>query len=64
MLSLSVVMATLVLFLLLKNVLYNLLIYYGYINERREPTYPLNWFALKTKLKRLRQMEILKFTSY
>lgn len=58
------VLVTLIFFILLKNVIYNVLVYYGHVNERREPTFPLGWFALKTRLKRLQQAEILKFTRY
>ena len=64
MLTLSLILVALILFIVMKNIIYNILVYYGHVNERNDPTYPLGWFALKTKLKRMRQNRILKFIEY
>lgn len=58
------ILVAIVLFYLLKYVIYNILVYYGYVNSRVEPTYPLGWFALEIRLKRLRQIGVLTFTRY
>jgi hypothetical protein len=64
MIVLSLFLLGLVLFITLKSVVINLLIYYGIIQERVEPTYPLAWFPLKTKLKRMQQHGVLKYVEY
>jgi hypothetical protein len=50
--------------MLLKPIAINIMVYYGWMNEQTQPTYPLTWFQLKVKLKNLIQNKILKFTNY
>jgi hypothetical protein len=64
MLALCLVLVLFVLFVVFRNVLLSLLIYYGYLQERGEPTYPLTWFAYKTKIKRLTQHRIVRYRHY
>jgi hypothetical protein len=64
MIILSLVLLSLILFLALRSILISVFIYYGWMHEQYEPTYPLAWFPLKTKLKRMQQAGILSFVEY
>ena len=63
-LSLISLIVSLSCFGMCRYLLNSLLIYYGYLEPRSEPGYPLAWLALKTKLKRLNQIKVLKYMKY
>lgn len=64
MLTLTLLLVGTIIIIILRNVLASVLIYYGYMEDRIEPTYPLPWFAYRTKIKRLQQIGVLKYIKY
>jgi len=64
MLTLSLLLVGAILVVILRNVLASVLIYYGHMEDRAEPNYPLPWFAHRTKIKRLKQIGVLKYVKY
>lgn len=53
MLLLSVSFFVIILFIIIKPAIIALMIYYGWRNDHVVPTYPLSWFQLKIKIKKL-----------
>ena len=64
MISLCFLLIGVILFVAARNLCLSVMIYYGHVEPRGEPNYPLSWFVLKTKLKKLMQMGVLKYLKY
>jgi hypothetical protein len=64
MLALSVTLVLLILVIVLRPVVRALLVYYGWQQQRGEFAYPLSWFNLKIKLKRLGELGYLRYVAH
>jgi hypothetical protein len=61
MLLISLSFFLIVLFIILRPVVVAIMIYYGWRQDLTAPAYPLGWFQLKIKTKRLVQMKFLQY---
>ena len=64
MLLLSVSFFLIILFIIVKPAIIALMIYYGWRNDHVAPTYPLTWFQLKIKTKKLVQWKFLRYIQH
>lgn len=64
MLALSGTLVLLILVVVLRPILRALLVYYGWQQQRGDFPYPLSWFNLKIKLKRLTELGYLRYVAH
>jgi hypothetical protein len=64
MLILSVSFFLVIVFIILRPILVAAMIYWGWRTDLTVPTYPLSWFQLKVKIKRLVQTRFLKYVPH
>jgi len=64
MLSLAIFFLFIILFIVFRPLVVAMMIYFGWREDLAVPTYPLGWLQLKIKIKKLVEMDFLKYVPH